>query len=102
MDNTISSNAKIQTPAADRQTSEPAAAHSSAPPSSAATTDTRDRPSAQAPISDNIQTIEAAQTALDRLKSLLAQQPSTALAAYNKITGQAADALLDSAVSAAS
>lgn len=53
------------------------------------------------PASDVIQSREAAETALDRLKTLLASQPSEALAAYSKISGQTVAGVLDSAVSEA-
>lgn len=52
--------------------------------------------------SSALQTREAAQDALQRLKNQLASQPTEALAAFKRITGQAADNLLGSAVSASS
>lgn len=100
MDNTI--NAKIQTPTTNRQDSERATASESVQSNPTATTNSPAEVSASVATSDRIQTSEAAQTALDRLKELLAQQPSAALAAYSKITGQATDSLLESAVSASS
>lgn len=102
MDNTISSNAKIQAPTTSRQDNDRATAPSEAQVNSTPASNNATEAPASVMPSERIQTSEAAQTALDRLKELLAQQPTAALAAYNKISGQSASDLLESAVSTAS
>lgn len=102
MDNIISNNAKIQTPTSSRQDSDRATASGEVQTSPTPAGPSVAEAAAAVTPSERIQTSEAAQTALDRLKELLAQQPTAALAAYNKISGQVASDLLDSAVSTAS
>lgn len=88
----------------------PDRSRSSAPSQGDSVSNTADRPSpaaaeTAAPTATEstvIQTKEAAHDALQRLKEQLASQPTEALAAFQRITGQGVDHYLGSAVSEAS
>lgn len=104
--NNISNNVKITAPPTqagrEQDKVKDGAAEAQAPSSNASAAAANPEPAAPAPASTVIETREAAQDALQRLKDQLASQPSQALAAFQRITGQSVDNLLGSAVSTTS